>query len=481
MTIEKAIAQYRQQDLPAEIRSVLAIIASKMAMPLYLLFWAADIAYVPHLKWPFFAIRLSTIPICYFTLKLAQRINDVEKIEQVALFFALSLASSINLMIFMIGDATTPYYAGLGLVTIGALSFIPFSKQRYIVAIAGIYLPYYVITFANLKSRQDLALIGVHSFFIGGAVLICLLIRFFQEDLRLKEIASRMKLHEEIMNRDSIIQEKTDEAVKLNSLSSQFSPQVLESIKSGKINLESGSGTHMQICAIFIDIVNSTERVTRIDKDKVDRVLSKFLDDSVKILLKYDITIDKFLGDGIMAFCNAPLKRADYVARVASAAIEIKAKIKSDQDFYEKNWQKELQIRVGIAKGFANVGFYGGKRHFRSYTAIGPVINLSSRLCGSAADGQIVCDFDVFDDIKEGFDLEFIGKKNLKGFNDDVIHIYEIKSATHLGSTGEAQECEVCGSVLSLETDDKGHFVFDCRTCRKTVDLQPKNQPPAAA
>ena len=59
MTIEKAIAQYRQQDLPAEIRSVLAIIASKMAMPLYLLFWAADIAYVPHLKWPFFAIRLS--------------------------------------------------------------------------------------------------------------------------------------------------------------------------------------------------------------------------------------------------------------------------------------------------------------------------------------------------------------------------------------------------------------------------------------
>ena len=244
--IENDLVQQRRHEVLIEMRTVIGIIANKMAIPLYLLFWIADIFYVPQLKWEFFLIRLTSIPICLLTIKLSKKYDTIEKVERVALFFAISLAAGINLMIYLIGDIATPYYAGLGLVALAALSFIPFSNKKYLLATIGIYLPYYIMAFVASKSYNQIAVLVVNTFFIISAVIICFLIRFFQESLRVKEIESRNKLNFEIVNRDSVIREKTDEAVKLISLSSQFSPQIIEAIKNGKINLEAGSGTRAQ-------------------------------------------------------------------------------------------------------------------------------------------------------------------------------------------------------------------------------------------
>src|SRR5690606_16230039 len=147
-------------------------------------------------------------------------------------------------------------------------------------------------------------------------------------------------------------------------LSSQFSPQVVEAIKNKKINVSSGV-RRAKICAMFIDIVNSTERVTRVDKEKVHNVISQFMDDTIKILLKYDLTIDKFLGDGVLAFSNDPVSYPDFIERTVNAAFEVREKIKDRAEFYENNWLSEFQVKTGIAVGYANVGFYGSERYFR--------------------------------------------------------------------------------------------------------------------
>jgi len=460
----------RGRELLKELKSVLSIISNWMAIPLFMIFWIADIFYVPQFKWEFLAIRLLVVPICFGVNKFAQKTVNVRALRSVALLYACSVATGINLMIFLIPDPTTGYYAGLGLVSIGALGFIPFSKREFTAVTLGIYAPYFAIVLLKCQSREQFLGVLLNSFFILSSICMCFLIRFFQEGLRIKEIEARVQLSEEVINRDEIIKIKTEEAVRLNTLSAQFSPQVVDSIRSGKIKLESG-GQRAQICAIFIDIVNSTERVTRIDKDKVEKVLSKFLDESIKILLKYDITIDKFLGDGILGFCNAPLERVDYISRVINAALEIRENIKNEQVFFERYWGKPLDIRVGIARGFVTVGFYGSQKYYRSYTAIGPVVNLASRLCSSANPNQILVDYDIFEEVGHEFETKFLDKRSLKGFDDDVIHTYEVISSKRMETmTPDMNECPTCGSILSLETNERGQYIFMCKSCCQVID-----------
>jgi len=449
-----------------EIRSILRVTAHWMAIPLFSLFWIADILYAPELKWHFLGIRILIIPICFAVTFFSRRAKAFPTIQRIASIYAIALAFGINVMIGLLPQSGTVYYAGLNLIAFGSLSFIPFTKMAYILTTLGIYGPYYGIVLTKNSSAADYKELLINSFFISSSICICSLIRYFQENVRRQEIKSRFNLNNEILNRDEVIRSKTAEAVRLNSLYSQFSPQVVETIRSGKLKLETG-GQRAQVCAIFIDIVNSTERVVRIDKNKVEKVISKFLDDTIRILLKYDLTIDKFLGDGILAFCNAPITRPDYVHRVANASLEIRAKIQADQDFYERYWQAPLEIRMGIAKGYVNVGFYGSQKYYRSYTAIGPVINLASRLCSSAEVGQIVVDFDIFEEISNNFKLTFVGKKILKGFDKDLIHAYELVSSNNDNSTRlpGASECPTCGGILALETNDKNQFILMCKSC----------------
>lgn len=469
MDNERFKALWKEQTIE-EIGNILRITAHWMAIPLFSLFWIADILYVPHLKWPFLAIRALIIPLCLVVTLLGKKIKAFAQIQWVASIYAISLSLGINLMIFLIDDPTTGYYAGLNLVAIGCLSFIPFTKLFYAFTASGIYLPYYLILISKNLNIQQWKLVAINSFFIFSSICMCFLIRFFHEKARLKEVEAKENLKSELANREEIIRSKTEEAIRLNILYSQFSPQIVESIKMGRLKLEAG-GQRAQICSIFIDIVNSTERVTRIDKDKVDKVLSKFLDDTIKILLKYDITIDKFLGDGLLGFCNAPLPRQDFVSRVVKAALEVRAQIKSEDDFFERYWQAPLQIRIGIAKGYVNVGFYGSQKYFRSYTAIGPVVNLASRLCSSAEPNQIVVDADVYDIVKNDFNLKSLGKKALKGFENDVIFAYEVNSFnTEMDqSLLGISDCKTCGGILSLETDSRGHLNFICKSCESEV------------
>jgi class 3 adenylate cyclase len=456
----------------AELIATLNMISNWMVLPLYFLFWIADIVYFPDLKWQFLALRAIVIPTCYLVQKRIKKTQTFLKAESLALFFIFILALIINCMIFLIRDASTPYYAGLNLVALGSLTFIPWSNIFFVLAIGSIYLPYWVFNLAFLTNSENYKFLFVHTFFIVGTVVISFVIRKFHENLRGKEFESRLKLNDEITNRDVVITTKTNEALRLATLSTQFSPQVVDAIRNNKLSLNENIH-RSNICAIFIDIVNSTDRVARVDKDKVHRTISTFVDDSIKILLKYDITIDKFLGDGLLAFSNDPIAHSDFMNRTVLAALEIRRQVKSRQSFYEDNWMAPLEIRIGIASGFANVGFYGNEKYFKSYTAIGPVINLASRLCNTALSNQIVCSSEVLEKIdKNEFQIKSLGKVTLKGFEADTIKAFEINSVAEQSSEDLADiECTICSTgLLYLDTDANGHYILKCRNCGAIKD-----------
>ena len=176
-------------------------------MPLFILFWIADIICAPGLKWEFLGIRLAIIPLCLTLVMLTKRLNHLVHLEIMASLYAICLALGINLMIFLIADPSTPYYAGLNLVAIGTLSFIPFSRNFYVATAAGIYLPYYAITLSRISSNNWHGL-AVNSFFIISSVCMCFLIRFFHASTMVQETEAKLDLKAEILNRETIIRSK---------------------------------------------------------------------------------------------------------------------------------------------------------------------------------------------------------------------------------------------------------------------------------
>ena len=87
-----------------------------------------------------------------------------------------------------------------------------------------------------------------------------------------------------------------------------------------------------KICAIFIDIVKSTDKVTKLHESDIELCLARFLDSCLTTFLKYDLTIDKFHGDGLLAFSNMPMPREDYIERTCMAALEAVSAIKNDKE-----------------------------------------------------------------------------------------------------------------------------------------------------
>jgi class 3 adenylate cyclase len=456
-----------ESDRLKETKMVVRTISHRIAEPFFCLFWFCDIIFVPHLKWQFLFLRLLVIPICRFTHYKIESVQNLSQAFRIALFYCGSLAAVIHIMLYLIADPTTPYYAGVNLIGLGSLTFIPLNK-KYLVAVASVvYLPALMILGLGLYI-QNWRTLCVHFFFLISTLLISLIIRYFNEKLRIREFESQMTLRHMVQSQDTIIEQKTTEALSLSEVSKQFSPQVVQSIKDGKLSL-TAKVSRAEICALFIDIVNSTERVTRIDKDHVHHAISIFLDDAYKILLKYDITIDKFLGDGILAFCNDPVQHSDYIDRCLSASLEIRKAIKEKEDLYERIWRGPLMIRIGIATGFANVGFYGNARFYKSYTAIGPVINMASRLCSSAEPNQIILDSEVFDlSDHMKFTFNYIGKKSLKGFESDVIHTYDLVDfvETQTNTLNHHWDCPKCQvGLLYLAENAQGILILKCRSC----------------
>ncbi|UYL07464.1 adenylate/guanylate cyclase domain-containing protein [Bdellovibrio sp. SKB1291214] len=458
-------SQMREFEVNAEISAVFKVISNWMAIPLYLVFWLADCIYAPALKWEFLALRLTIIPVCIIAKKILDHERSAESAQWVAAIFGGLVALPINVMIGLLPEVTTTYYAGLNLVALGGLSFLPFTLPFFLLTAGLIFIPYYAIVIYGAHSTKDWLGILINTFFITGTILICYLIRFFHERMRLREIHSRMALKTEIVNRDNIIKRKTAEAVRLNSLKTQFSPRTAQAIYDGHMDHEK-SIRQLKICAVMIDIVDSDQHVLRLDYRKVDNVLARFMDTVLSIFLKYDLTIDKFQGDGILAFSNDSDHADDFIQKTCLAALDVRQALLLDSEFYQFNWRKKMQVRIGISAGEANVGFYGDQKYFRSYTAIGIPLRLSTRLASLARPEQIILDSTVAKILEtDGFEIEKLGKLFLKGFEHAEQDLFELVNAPEC-MMFDSEHCPSCQkSYLQISTNEHGHYLLSCSLC----------------
>jgi len=143
-----------------------------------------------------------------------------------------------------------------------------------------------------------------------------------------------------------------------------------------ELSLEGESRT---LTVFFCDLLSFTSISEELNPKQLNKLLNEYFTVMTEILFKHEGTIDKYIGDAIMAFWNAPTKQAAHAQRSVEAALEMDIAIRDlAKKFIARGWPGPT-MGIGINTGRANVGNMGSKYRM-TYTAIGDAVNLASRI-----------------------------------------------------------------------------------------------------
>jgi adenylate cyclase len=185
--------------------------------------------------------------------------------------------------------------------------------------------------------------------------------------------------------------------------------------------------------------------------DVIMALLSEYYEAIGAVVTRHEATLTGFGGDGVMVLVNAPVVRTNPALSAIRVAIDMQAAVQS----LVVGWRAKghaIGFGIGIAMGPAIVGTVGYEGRI-DYTAIGNVINLASRLCGSASDGEILVDEVVAEGVKDNIPIEPLGVRLLKGY-DRPQQIFAVAGGDLRQS--HSQEGEACPPVAAVADDKQG-------------------------
>ena len=165
-----------------------------------------------------------------------------------------------------------------------------------------------------------------------------------------------------------------------NAFKQYLSPLVIEQLISNPNKLKLG-GERREISIFFSDIEGFTSISENLSPEKLTEFLNIYLSKMTDIILNSGGTIDKYEGDAIIAFWNAPAEQSNHAQKAIEAAIECQIELEKIQDELTKISGAKIKNRIGINTGFAVVGNMGSSKRF-DYTMLGDSVNLASRLEG---------------------------------------------------------------------------------------------------
>ena len=197
------------------------------------------------------------------------------------------------------------------------------------------------------------------------------------------------------------------------------SPVVIDQLNPDELDL---GGTRTHITTLFADIRGFTSLSERCDPETLVTVLNRYLGAATDAILLEVGTIDKFMGDAIMAFFNAPIPQSDHTLRAVRAALHMRSAVNAIQKDLPSDMR--LGLGIGIHSGEAILGLIGTRERME-YTAIGDSVNTAKRLQENAAPGQILISSQACDQILDSVVAHPINPLNAKG-KKQLIQVYEI-------------------------------------------------------
>jgi len=240
-------------------------------------------------------------------------------------------------------------------------------------------------------------------------------------------------------------------------LAKYLSPQIYESIFSGKQNVEVKS-YRKKITVFFSDIVNFTAISDKLESEELTALLNFYLNEMSQIALKHGATIDKYIGDAIMIFFGDPESFGieEDARRCVAMAVEMQQRMAELWGYWSKHFglKKDLEIRVGINTGYCTVGNFGSEDRL-DYTVVGAAVNLASRLESAAMPSGILVSEETYFQVKEYFNFDAPQQLELKGLERGVIayevDISDMSRAETKNFEGENFQLKLTKHPLDLE------------------------------
>ncbi len=181
---------------------------------------------------------------------------------------------------------------------------------------------------------------------------------------------------------------ETQERQKLLLAFSQYLPEQIVRELSDKSKAIALEGESRFVTVMFCDLRNFTSMSEKLKPGEVVMVLNAYFTVMTDVLFKYGATIDKYMGDSIMAFWGAPVPQEDHVQRAILASFDMHKEIDKVTHLFHSLDLPTPTIGIGINSGLVNVGNMGS-RHRLTYTAIGDAVNLAFRLQTATRDYQV--------------------------------------------------------------------------------------------
>jgi PAS domain S-box-containing protein len=197
------------------------------------------------------------------------------------------------------------------------------------------------------------------------------------------------------------------------------SPQVIDQLDPNKLAL---GGKRSEITALFADIRGFTTYGEKLSPEELVAVLNRYLKASADAVLDQEGTIDKFMGDAVMAWFNAPIPQSDHTLRAVKAALQIRKSILDLHSELPKD--AHLSFGVGIHFGDAILGLVGTEQRV-DYTAIGDSVNTAKRIQENASEGQILISEVAYKKVAKKIHANEVEPIHAKGKSEPV-KVYEV-------------------------------------------------------
>jgi len=219
------------------------------------------------------------------------------------------------------------------------------------------------------------------------------------------------------------ISEEKEKEVFRRTLETYFPPLVVKKIIANPQIIGSG-GQKKELTILFSDIKDFTRYTAAMEPDHIQRLLNEYFEAMTEIVFKYQGTVDKFMGDGMMVFFGDPEPQSDHALLCVRTAIDMQRKVSEIRAKWEKQGDMPIQIRIGINTDTVVVGNMGSSQRL-SYTVLGSAVNLAQRLESNAPVGGILISQRTSDLVEDYISTRPLGQIKLKGF-EESISVYEV-------------------------------------------------------
>ena len=214
------------------------------------------------------------------------------------------------------------------------------------------------------------------------------------------------------------------EAVVLSNFQRYFAPNLVEQIANQEGMVQLG-GTKRPVVVFFSDIRGFTPMSEKMSPDDIASLLTEYFTEMVGIVFEHGGTLDKFMGDALMALWGAPVASDDAADHAMQAAIDMMGVLRELNEKWSSEGKPHVEIGIGINFGEVFAGNIGSEQRME-YTVIGDPVNVASRLCSKADGGQVIISEPFYNVLKAPPEVEALEPLELKG-KSETVPVYQVK------------------------------------------------------